>query len=240
MSEYNIPLSPNKVDFIDTPPTSPCDHEAIILSHSPLVIRNSSPEKFKRKVASVLASLYDEEPTPKRKTKSEEVVTLASSIWNDAAPQVIPGNEPEVEENKEALEKPGVDRIKVVDGYPAKEWSPSLDSTDIESPEKTAEVLSMAFTEPELTEAMISSSINPDTASSTISIDPIEAIHSASCPAATEVSQMEYIPSTIEGDAEKFEIRHEWTGTCEFDLITEKSIELQKKASFTQNVKCGN
>ncbi|KAF7942841.1 uncharacterized protein EAE97_006295 [Botrytis byssoidea] len=229
MSEPTIPFSPNKVDFIDTPPTSPRDHEAIMSSPSPLVIRTSSPEKFKRKVASVFASLYDEEPTPKCKTKPKKVIKLASPLWKDTASQVVTGNEPEVEENKETIEKPGVDRIEVVDGDPAKELSPSVDSTDIESPGKAAEELSsMAFAQPELTEAMISSSINPDTAP-TVSVDPIEAIHSASCPAVTEASQMEYVPSTIEGDVEKFKIRHEWTGTCDFDLITEKSIELQKK-----------
>ncbi|KAF7884851.1 hypothetical protein EAF00_010669 [Botryotinia globosa] len=229
MSEPTIPLSPKKVDFIDTPPTSPCDHETVISSPSPLVIRISGPEKFKRKVASVFASLYDEEPTPKCKTKPEEVIKLASPLWKDGAPQVVPGNEPEVERNKEMLEKPGVDRIEVVDGHLTKDLSPSVDSTDIESPEKAAEeVLSMAFAQPELTEAMISSSANPDTAL-IVSIDPIEVIHSASYPAVTEASQMEYVPKTIEGDAEKFTIRHEWTGTCEFDLITEKSIELQKK-----------
>ncbi|TGO43290.1 hypothetical protein BHYA_0002g00950 [Botrytis hyacinthi] len=226
MSEPTIALSPNKVDFIDTPPTSPCDHEAIISSPSPLVIRTSSPEKLKRKVASVFASLYDEEPTPKYKTKPEEVIILASPLWKYAAPEVVPGNEPEVEESKETLEKPGVDRIEVVDGHPVEKLPPSLDLTDTESPEKAAEeVLSMAFAQPELTEVMISSSTNTNTAP-TISVDPIEAIHSASCP---EASQMEYVPSTIEGDAEKFKIRHEWTGTCEFDLITEKSIELQKE-----------
>ncbi|TGO10659.1 hypothetical protein BTUL_0128g00030 [Botrytis tulipae] len=203
MSELTIPLSSNKVDFTDTPPTSPRDHEAVMSSPSPLVIRTSSPEKFKRKVASVFASLYDEEPTPKCKTKPEEVIKLASPLWKDAASQVVPGNEPEVEENKETLEKPGVDRIEVVDGHPAKELFPSVDPTDIESPEKAAEeVLSMAFAQPELTEAMISSSTNPDTAP-TVSVDPIEASHSASCPAVTEASQMEYVPSTIEGDAEK-------------------------------------
>ncbi|TGO77676.1 hypothetical protein BELL_0095g00030 [Botrytis elliptica] len=235
MSETTIPLSPNKVDFIDTPPTSPSDHEAIMSSPPPLVIRALDPEKFKRKVASIFASLYDEEPTPKCKAKPEEVIKLASPLWKDTALELVPGSEPRLEKNKEALEKPGVDRIEVVDGHPAKELHPLLDSTDTESSEKAAdEVLSMAFTEPELTEAMTSSAFNPDTAP-TVSVDPIEAIHSASCPAVTEDSQMEYVPSTIEGDAEKFKIRHEWTGTCEFDLITEKSIEIQKKASFAQN-----
>ncbi|KAF5876209.1 putative mynd domain protein [Botrytis fragariae] len=229
MPELTTPPSPKKGDFIDTPPTSPCDHEAIISSTSPLVIRTSSPDEFRRKVKSVFASLYDEEPTPKCKVEPEQVIELASPLWKDADLELVPGNEPEVEENKEALEKPGVDRMEAVDGHSAKEMLPSLESTDAESPEKTAEeVLSMAFTETGLTEAIISSSIHLDMAP-VVLVDPVETIHSASYTDVTEVSQMEHGPSTIKGEAEKIKIRHEWTGTCQFDLITEKSIELQKE-----------
>ncbi|TGO59759.1 hypothetical protein BCON_0041g00240 [Botryotinia convoluta] len=237
MSEPIIPLSLKKVDFIDTPPTSPYDHEAVMSSSPPLVIRTSNPEKFKRKVASVFASLYNEEPTPKCKAKLEEVVKLASPLWKGTALELVPGNEPKVAENKEAFEKPGVDRTEVVDGHPAKELPPSPEPTATELPEKAAEeVLPMAVSESTVTEAIISPSINLNTAPAVV-VDPVEANHSASYTAVTEVSQMENVPSTIEGDDEKFKIRHEWTGTCQFDLITGKSIELQKEASFTQNNK---
>ncbi|TGO25641.1 hypothetical protein BPAE_0076g00440 [Botrytis paeoniae] len=204
MSEPTTPLSPNKVDFIDTPPTSPCDHEATMSSPPPLVIQTLNPEKFKRKVESIFASLYDEEPNTKCKAKPEEVIKLASSLWKDAALELVPGNEPKVAENKEAFEKPGVDRIEVVDGNPAKDMPPSLESTATGLHEKAAEeVLQMAVSESTVTEAMISPSINLNTAPAVV-VDPVEANHGASYTAVAEVSQMEYVPSTIEGDAEKF------------------------------------
>ncbi|KAF7959862.1 hypothetical protein EAE96_001466 [Botrytis aclada] len=238
MSEPTTPLSPNKVNFIDTPPISPGDREAIISSPPPLVIRTSDPEKFKRKVASIFASLYDEKPTPKRKAKPEEVIKLASLLWKDVALELVSGNESKVAENKGASEKPGVDCIKVVDEYPTEELPPSLEPTATQLPEKaTEEVLLMADSESTVTEAMISPSIDSNLALP-VEVDPVEVNYSASYAAETEVSEMEDVPSTVEGDGEKFEIRHEWTGTCDFDLITETSISLQKENKLDGLILC--
>lgn len=239
MSEQTTPPSPKKIDFIDTPPTSPCGHEAVISGVYPLVVGISNPKKFKRKVALIFASLYDEEPTSKYKAEPKEIVELASSLWKEAALELIPGNEQKVAENKEAFGNSRVGLLEVIDEHRKKDLPQLLEPSATESPEKAAEVMLMATTEPGLTEAMTSPSTNPDTGL-TVVVDPTEAIHSTNYTSVTEVSQMEHAPNTINVEAEKIKIRHEWTGTCQFDLITEKSIELQKEASFTQNVKCGN
>ncbi|ATZ47064.1 hypothetical protein BCIN_02g03900 [Botrytis cinerea B05.10] len=228
MSEQTTPPSPNKIDFIDTPPNSPCGHEAVISGVSPLVVGISNPEKFKRKVALIFASLYDEEPTSKYKAEPKKTVGLASPLWKDPTLELIPVNEQKAADSREAFQNSEVDLLEVIDEHPKKDLPQSLEPTATESPEKAAEVMLMAITEPGLTEAMTSPSTNPDTGL-TVLVDPTESIHSANYTSVTEVSQMEHAPNTIKGEAEKIKIRHEWTGTCQFDLITEKSIGLQKE-----------
>ncbi|KAB8304082.1 hypothetical protein EYC80_005421 [Monilinia laxa] len=208
MSDLITPPSFVKVNSTDTPPTSPNGHKPIMPSPPSLVIRSSNPEKLKRKLALTLASLYDYEPTPSLKVKTERT-SVASPLWKNSKIEPKTGEEPKVANNEDLFQDLAPDLIEVASGDHTKELTPPPENNAaVESFRNNIHTVLPSASEPALGKIAEFSSVD---------LDAIEGLQMKDAPKATK-----------EGN-EKFIIRHEWTGTSQFDGITDISIGLQEE-----------
>ncbi|CAD6446808.1 a2d98197-90f5-4361-983f-9c74acac787e [Sclerotinia trifoliorum] len=234
MSESSTPHSPVKVTSIDTPPatTSLHDQKSTIPSPPSPIIRTSNPTKFKRKLALTLQSLYDEDHTLQVKVRDEEKIELGSPLWGNETLECISGDDLTSVKDEEVriLENLRVQGIEDIEGDLVKVLtsSPEMIAISGSADKESEKVLEVAL-EPALTGIEESGPFDLDVTSPAIA-DPIEALGSAS-PTTLADTQMNEVPNTILEHPEEIKIRHEWTGTCQFDRITEISIDLQKEAS---------
>ncbi|KAI9647610.1 hypothetical protein NHQ30_003995 [Ciborinia camelliae] len=234
MSDPTTPPFTFEVNSIDTPPKSPSAHEAIMPSPSSSVPRTANSKKYKRNLASTLASLYDDCPTPTQ-VKNEEQPVLASPLWRNS------------EKDDSVPNDIGAGHIDEVNGDHRKELTPppeGIPTSDLS--EKIAEMVVPAASEPAstqvtepaskdlgITPAVITDPVEQISNSTDTKITPnVEFINSPSSADVTESLQMKVVSGEITDEAEDRKIRHEWTGTSQFSAITEISIELQKEASI--------
>ncbi|KAJ8060891.1 hypothetical protein OCU04_009972 [Sclerotinia nivalis] len=228
MSDPTTQRSFVQVNSIDTPPAFLCGQEAIMPNPPGLVIRTSSPAKFKRKLALTFASLYDDEPTIQVKVRTEEKAELASPLWKNATLESIPGDKSESAKDKEVLEDLRAQHTEDIKGDLIKELTPPPETiATSDSSDKGSEEVLPAALESALTQVKEPGSIDLDVASAVIT-DPVEALGSAS-PTTVADFKMKGVPIAITERPEDIKIRHEWTGTCQFDRVTEISIDLQKE-----------
>ncbi|QSZ31259.1 hypothetical protein DSL72_000822 [Monilinia vaccinii-corymbosi] len=211
MSDLIAPPSQVEVNSTDTPPTSPCGHEDLMPRPPALVIRSSNPAKLKRKLALTFASLYDDEPTPSFKVKTEKT-SLASPLWKNLKVEPKTDEGERVAKNGEVFKDPAPDHIELANGGLTKELTPPPEkNANSETFEKALEKVLPSASLPALGQVTESVSTNIDVAKGL---------------------QGEDSPSSATESTEKLTIRHEWTGTSQFDGITNISIGLQEKASI--------
>ncbi|KAA8573392.1 hypothetical protein EYC84_004978 [Monilinia fructicola] len=211
MSDFITPPSFVKVNSTDTPPTPQSGHRHIMTSPPALVIRSADPAKLKRKLALTFASLYDDEPTPSLKVKTEKR-SLSSPLWKNSKIEPKTGEEPKVANNEDLLQYLAPDLIEVTNGDLKKELTPPLEKdVTVESFGNNMNTVLSSASEPALGKLAGFSSVDLDL---------------------TKGLQMKDAPKTTTEGQEKLTIRHEWTGTSQFDGITDISISLQEEASI--------
>lgn len=213
MSNLSTPPPPAEFNFTDTPPTSPCGNNTIMPNPPHLVIRSSNPTKLKRKLALTFASLYDDELIINN-VKTEEKIALASPLWENTEPKIISGNDSEAVKSHLGLRAVEID---VISGNQAKELTPP--------PGKKA-----------TSQTTESIPIDPDTPPTVVTHASREISNSTIGIA----SKFEDLGSAVGESSDgtdsnnDFAIRHEWTGTSQFDTVINISIDLQKEASNFQ------
>ncbi|EDO03958.1 predicted protein [Sclerotinia sclerotiorum 1980 UF-70] len=144
MSELSTPYSLIQVNSIDTPPvtTSLYGQKTIILPSPPFpIIRPSNPIKFKRKLAFIFESLYDEKSTFQIKVRDEENSGLGSPLWDNARLGSISGDESEFVEDREGLEDLSVRSTRTGDikGYLGKELDSAPERVEMSDSSDLAE-----------------------------------------------------------------------------------------------------
>ncbi|KAF7853656.1 hypothetical protein EAF04_010647 [Stromatinia cepivora] len=229
MSDLTTPNSLVQANSIDTPPGSLCGREANLPSSPAVVIRTSSPAKFKRKLALTFESLYDDEPILRVEVRTEEKAGLASPLWKNATLEPAPGDKSKFAKGEGVLEDLRARHTEEIKGNFTKELAPPPETiATSDSSEKASEEVLLAASELALTQVKEPGSIDLDVASAVIT-DPVQAIGDASSTTVAKGLQMKDAPIPITEHPEEIKIRHEWTGTCQFDRVTEISIDLQKE-----------